>query len=124
MLQYIKVPPDTITLTNEAGEPVGTTNRFMHFLEAVNESTPQSSETESYLVTSIREKIEAFKQGAIANEDGTLNFGLEGAEISFLKKGLDFLRSQNRIAGSGWAGFATNLRVSDVKKPKLVTKGS
>ena len=116
MAQYLRISGKTIPVQGEDGKPVQT-NQFIHLLDIINESTPQHNDTDAFLCISIKEKIDNFKKGAIANADGTFNFALEASELHFLRAGLDLMRNNNKVVGSFWASIAEGMKTATNKKP-------
>ncbi len=98
----IKIPEKGLDVIDEVGRNSGKKNVFLHYLGIVLESTPQKSDTETFLAHAIRERIDML--------NGKMEIELEQSEISFIQGGIDELRKANRLVGSNWYYLIDALR--------------
>ena len=115
MTKRIKIPQDELSIVNAEGAEVGKRNIFFHFLNLVVDSTPQRTDTETFIAHSIGEKLP--KNG---NAPKTLD--LEDAEIEFVNGGIKKLREQDKVVGKGWYFLLTALREAEPVQAKPLNK--
>jgi len=96
MDKIVTFPTQTLDVVNEVGKPTGkSVNTYLHFLGIVIETAPQKNDTDTFIAHGIRQKIDALKPNA-------KSMVLTDPEILFVQQGVESLRGQGRVAGSGW----------------------
>ncbi len=101
----VKIPTHETNLTDGVGQIVGKKNSFLVFFNLVLESKPQKTNAETIIAHSIKEKTKDIEDAAVPE---TLE--LDENEIDFLLEGIDGLRKDNRIVGTGWYFLIQPLR--------------
>lgn len=110
MTKSIKIPQKNVDVKDTSGQPTGEKqNFFKSYLGVVLESTAQKTDTETFLAHAIREKLDALT-------DGKAEMEMEDSEIAFIQGGIDEIRKNGRMAGSGWYFLVDALRSAEIQK--------
>src|SRR3972149_2680809 len=132
--KLIDVPLKTFDLLSAEGRPTGEVrNTFAHLLGLLVETTPQKSDTDAFLAHSIRTKLDDLTEtlkptlqpvnGEQEPQEQSFEpFELEESEIQFLRGGLDHLRKNERMTGTGWYWLISALNEAKMKDRKAETK--